>query len=433
LIAIHVAFLALFDLGHAPRVFLGLLAAAFVAYGWAVLRLEAHVGAAMSLVVAAVLRLLVLPIPPTLSDDILRYQWDGRVAMAGKNPYLLAPEAAELTPLRDALWHSMPHKDVPSVYPPGALGLFSIASRAPQPAWAIKILLTIADLVGCWLLLRLAAARGAPPGRALWYAWNPLVVLEIAGMGHVDGLMVPAMIATVWLLVRTRTRVRPRLAGAAAAFGVLVKLVPLVALPMWARQSRSPLRFSIAAGVVIGVVLAPVVVSTAGVPLGLVTYGVSWEFDGPLYEPLWRGIDAVDLDLWVKGRLDALKQQTGWHQQLNHLYPWVYPQLLAKLMLAALLAVLFGVSLRIRDPVRGSRWLFGALIVCSATVYPWYLLWVLPWAALERDRAWLVLSATIGLSYLPQTSSVALMPWTYLAIWSPPLLVSWITRRWSSN
>src|SRR5262249_54645536 len=103
----------------------------------------------------------------------------------------------------------------------------------------------------------------------------------------------------------------------------------------------------------------------------------------------------------------------------NFLYPYLYPQFLAKLLLAAGMAAAVLLSLRERDPVAGTGRLFGRLLLCSATVYPWYLLWVLPWAALRRDVAWRALLGLILLSYLPQASGVALWPWVYLGIWGP--------------
>ena len=431
LLATHVGLLALFDLGRAPAAFLALFACAFATYVWASLRLERTARVALILGVACLLRLLLVPLPATLSDDILRYQWDGRVLTAGFNPYRWAPEHDTLRDLRDDLWIAMPHKHVPTVYPPLALGLFSIASLTPSPALAIKLALVMADLLACWLLIGLARRRGDPAGRALWYAWNPLPVLEIAGMGHVDGLMVPLMVAAVAWVHRRRAGAALRAGGAAAA-AVLVKIVPIVALPLWARASRHPARFLLLAGAVLAAGVLPVAVATDGVPPGLVTYGVSWEFNGPLYEPLWRAFDRAELDVWAKERLDAAKARYGRHEQINHLYPFVYPQLLAKLALAGVLGILWLLALRSRDPVAGTLAVFAGVIACAATVYPWYLLWLLPWAALLRHPAALTLSFTMVFSYWPQLTDVPLMPWGYLAVWLPCALVL-IGRRWSSS
>jgi hypothetical protein len=82
-----------------------------------------------------------------------------------------------------------------------------------------------------------------------------------------------------------------------------------------------------------------------------------------------------------------------------------------------------------RDPVAGAAALFGALLLLSPTVYPWYLLWVLPWAALAGQARWLWAAAAAPLAYLPATAGVAWWPWLHLASWGPFLLLWWYERR----
>jgi hypothetical protein len=411
--------------------------------------------AAAVLAVAALVRLPLLALPPTLSDDLLRYLWDGRVAAAGANPYTLAPDAPELTPLRDELWQRLPHRQVPTVYPPLALASFSIAAALPRPILVWKALLTAVDLAGCAALLALARRRGLPAARAAWYAWSPLVALEVAGMGHVDALGVAAVVGAVLALspksaaegaggdrvtvaggvsaASRPSRFAVTAAAAAAAAGALAKLAPIAALPLLARASRRPRLFLALAVALVVAGLAPVVAAVGGVPPGLVVYGVSWEFAGPLYEPLWRLLDAAGADRAAAELLDRLKAATGWHDGANRLYPFLYPQLLAKLLLAAGAAAVVLRSLGEREPVLGSRRLFGGLLLCSATVYPWYLLWVLPWAALGRRAPWLVAAALAPLLYLPQHAGVELFPGVWAAVWGPPALVAaaaaWRARR----
>jgi hypothetical protein len=363
-----------------------------------------------------------LALPLTLSDDALRYLWDGRVALAGFNPYALPPDAPELEPLRDGLWRRLPHGEVPTVYPPLAVAAFSIASRLPFPVLGWKALVTAADLGTCALLLGLARRRGIPEGRTAWYAWSPLAALEVAGMGHVDALGVAACVG-LGLALCSRPP-RPLAGGTWAAAGVLAKLVPAAALPMWARQSGHPFRLLGTAAVLIATAVLPVIASTGGMPPGLVTYGISWEFNGPLYEPLWRLLDAVGTAPWLTRTLEALERRTELWYAWDWIYPYLYPQLLAKLLLAVGMAAAVLWSLREKDPVAGTLRLFGTLLLLSATVYPWYLLWVLPWAALTRHPAWLTLAGLILFSYLP------LSPWIYLAIWLPFTIL--LAASWKS-
>ncbi len=380
---------------------------------------------------AAVLRIVLLPLPPTLSDDVLRYVWDGRVAAAGFNPYELPPEADELEPLRDELWQRLPHRGVATVYPPLALSLFAVSAKLPNSTLVLKILLSTADLLTCWLLLRLADHRRVARHRVLLYAWNPLVALEVAGMGHVDALGVLAVVLTVQLLLARDPRSSS--AAVAAAAAVLAKVVPLVAWPAWARKSARPVVFL---GVGVGILVVawvPVLVATGGLPSGYIRYGLSWEFNGPLYEPLWRLLEGLDARSVLESLLDGAKAITGAHEFWNHLYPLNYPQLVAKLMLMAASLPLFIRAWRRDDPCRATGDVFALLVLFSATVYPWYLLWVLPWAALQRRRSWILLTALLPLSYVPQFLDVDLFPAVFCAIWVPFFVLLALEYRWFAD
>ena len=90
---------------------------------------------------AVLLRLLLLAAP--VSDDVNRYLWEGRVRLAGSNPYLLAPDDPMLEHLRDASWRQINHKEHPAVYPPLAQIVCTlIAAVWPSPA-AFKLVFLI--------------------------------------------------------------------------------------------------------------------------------------------------------------------------------------------------------------------------------------------------------------------------------------------------
>ena len=98
--------------------------------------------------------------PPAHSDDVYRYLWDGKVQRAGINPYRFAPDAVELTALRDADWARINNRQLPTIYPPLAEAAFAAAPSLG--AW--KLLVALADLAVALLLLcraRRPAASGA--------------------------------------------------------------------------------------------------------------------------------------------------------------------------------------------------------------------------------------------------------------------------------
>jgi hypothetical protein len=256
-------------------------------------------------------------------------------------------------------------------------------------------------------------------------------------MGHLEPIGVAASLAVALLLLRRR----PAGAGVAAAAAGLAKLVPFAALPMWALQTNasgvagkgtraaSMRAFLLPAIGLATLALAPVAFASGGVPAGLVTYALRWEYGGPLHEPLWRLLAAAHAPEAVKHGLDLMKESTGMHALWNRAYPWAYPQLLSRLALTLAAAGVVARSLTWRDPVRGGAGLFGGLLLCSPTVYPWYLLWVLPWAALAGRAPWLWAAAAAPLLYAPALFGAPLWPWIHLALWGP-FVVLWVVERW---
>lgn len=433
LLASYAGLFLIHDLAARPWLALTAIASAFVSLAWVVTTFD-HISLGRpTLVVLAIsiaLRLAALSLSPTLSDDIWRYVWDGKVAAGGENPYLLAPESDELAKLRGPLWQRLSHRQVETVYPPLALTLFSIASRSPAPVLTLRVVLTLLDLATCWLLLTLAHRLAVSPSRVLWYAWSPLPVLEVAGMGHVDALGVFLVTVVVALLLAGAGR-RVWWPAAVAAAAVLAKVVPLVAVPAWARHSRRPVLFVAVALGLVTVAFLPVFVSASGVPPGYMTFGISWEFNGPIFEPLWRIVEWVSLPERLDAVVDRAKEGANNHELWNRAYPLLYPQLLAKGALALIAGVWLVRLWRKDHPATVTGRVFGVLVLCSATVYPWYLLWILPWAALALHPAWLLLSALVFLSYLPQFAGVSLWPWVFAAIWAPFLVLLWWRPRWS--
>lgn len=415
----HAALLGLYELDRKLAWTLLLFGVGFLGMviGERLLAVAASPNVLAILAVGAILRVLVLPLEPSLSDDVYRYIWDGNVVVEGFNPYLLAPEDPVLEPLQGELWERLPHKDVPTVYPVVAEGMFALAARLPASLWVWKILLASVDLLTCGLLIFLLSRREVPLSRSVWYVWNPLVTIEVAGMGHVDGLGVAAVMLTMVLL---QARPRRLLLGAmTAAAAILIKIVPILALPIWFRESKNSIRFLAASGLMILAGAIPVLWSVGGVPPGLVEYGVSWEFNGPLFEPLWRLLEKFDFPVVVSNTLDRVKEITGAHEFWNRFYPFNYSQFVAKLLLLCGLCTSVVLAWRQRDTVIALRRVFGSVVIFSATVYPWYLLWVLPWAAITRHKGWLMLSGLLMLCYIPQFTDVPLYPWVHAAIWIP--------------
>ena len=71
-----------------------------------------------------VFRATLFPLYPSLSDDLFRYRWDGKMQVAGYNPYLLAPADPSLKHLRDQTYQAVNGKNYVAVYGPLSESLF---------------------------------------------------------------------------------------------------------------------------------------------------------------------------------------------------------------------------------------------------------------------------------------------------------------------
>ena len=194
-------------------------------------------GLTLILGTAALLRLVALPAPVFLSDDINRYIWDGRVQAAGINPYRYIPTASELEALRDPLIFPNINRSnyAPTIYPPVAQMLFLAANRIGGSVFAVKLVFVTIEAAGIGALIFILRAAGRPPEQILLYAWHPLPLWEIAGSGHVDAAVVTCATLALAAVVSGR-RVWSAVALAAAT---LVKFFPLVMAPALWRPARS--------------------------------------------------------------------------------------------------------------------------------------------------------------------------------------------------
>ena len=169
---------------------------------------------------AALIRVPLLATEPSLSDDIHRYVWEGRLVAGGLDPYEQAPDASELSDLASSSpeWEQINHRDLPAIYPAGAQWLFAgLASVRPDER-LFRAFFILADLALIALLGLLLRSRKSRPEWLLLYAWHPLVATEVASSGHYEPLAMLPLIAGLLLWTRSRQ------AAAVACWGAAVAL-----------------------------------------------------------------------------------------------------------------------------------------------------------------------------------------------------------------
>ena len=146
---------------------------------------------AFILVVAAILRVMLIPIDPE-STDINRYVWDGRVQGAGINPYGHIPADPALKFLRDDdIYPDINRKEyAPTIYPPMAQIVFYLTTRVSEQIWVMKSVMVAFDAIAILAVMRLMKARNIPPTRILLYAWHPVPIWQFAADGHIDAVAI---------------------------------------------------------------------------------------------------------------------------------------------------------------------------------------------------------------------------------------------------
>jgi alpha-1,6-mannosyltransferase len=183
--------------------------------------------------VAVAMRLLTLTAPPILSSDLYRYVWDGRVQLAGINPYRYLPADDELAFLRDEA--AYPHINrgdyAHTLYPPAAQAIFALAAIVTPGVFGMKVMIAAFDAIAIVVLILLLRVVGRDPSELLIYAWLPLPVWEFAGNAHIDGVAAGLLALALLIAVRGHSV----WSGIVLAAATLTKFLPAVVLPAFWR------------------------------------------------------------------------------------------------------------------------------------------------------------------------------------------------------
>src|SRR6201982_1961419 len=119
---------------HMPE-FIGLLLLAGIFYVIGVFWVERFpLGATALLIIlasAVFFRVVLLPAASTPSDDVYRYQWDGRVQRAHLNPYVVFPNAEGLEWLQNPEHPEPPGEETPTMYPSLREFAYKVIGEAP--------------------------------------------------------------------------------------------------------------------------------------------------------------------------------------------------------------------------------------------------------------------------------------------------------------
>ncbi len=316
-------------------------------------------------------------------SDMVRYRWDGRVQTLGYNPYLVKPDDPSVAWTHTDETRLMPSIHDQTPYPAAAQLFFRVMVSIADSSLLMKIALVVCDLLTIAVLLAWLRDTGRSPWLSLVYAWNPLVILEVAHSGHIDALGSLWIAVSAWML-STNRGMRAILAFVIA---VAVKLLPIVLLPLYWKRVR--VRDAAVGGVLLLLLYLPFA-SAGMLPLGAVPNVIEYvRFNGPAFK--W-------LALLVSPRA------------------------------AAAIAVLAGLGvaawMRRRysaDEPASWAWPMAVALVAAPVVYPWYLLYFTPFLFTRRALPLTVWTLSILPVYV-----VWELAYRYGHRWRVPVGVMWI-------
>jgi alpha-1,6-mannosyltransferase len=332
-------------------------------------------------VFALIMNFVLLPMDIFDAVDVFDYIIRGRMsAVYGLNPLSDTPNQVAGDPFYAyAAWHT-----VPSAYGPAWEAIANVTSRIAGDDFNTNIILfKLTSLIG-YIITALAVVlilREIAPKRALLgfliFAWNPLVVYMTGGGGHNDTLMTAGMLLGIYFLVK-----RWYVAGIAAAlFGALIKFIPILLIPLIVivalrdLSTRLRIRFLVLSAVVGGALI-------------LAFYG-----------PYWTGIDTLGISrrtTMYTGSIATLVRQTIAIPLDGHTGEAADTPAANNVIKYAIIGLMglfclseFWEVYEKRDPMRPihalTRILMFYLLVTCIWFQSWYVLWVIPLAAVLEN------------------------------------------------
>ncbi|MCA8959393.1 MAG: DUF2029 domain-containing protein [Planctomycetes bacterium] len=327
--------------------------------------------------VGVAIRVPFLASPPVFSDDVYRYLWDGRVQSAGFDPYGIAPNDPRLDGVEadraaaDRVRDRVNHPEIPTIYPPLLELVFRGVASTKSGLVGWRGLLLLADLLTAFAILRVSMRRGRDPRWVALYLWHPLPVIESAWSAHTEAIAVSFFATGVAAVVTQRRWI----AALSIGLGGAAKLLPFGYLPYLAR--RVGWKWASASIGVAALTAVPFLgVDIERASAGLRTYAEGWYFNDVIFRPL--------------GDLLGLQPENRLLQST---------QLWRRVLQGAWVVLCLGVAWRGHNPVRVALVMALGFVLLTPTLHPWYVLWLLPFAAMEGSLAGVVLASTVLFAY----------------------------------
>jgi alpha-1,6-mannosyltransferase len=338
---------------------------------------------------ALTLRLVFIAAIPNFSQDFYRFIWDGRLILSGLNPYLTTPDnlmisQPNLFPQMKTLFEGMGVLSAGhySNYPPLHQLPFILAAIISKHSILgsvviLRLLLIGADIGILFFGKKLLRKLQLPTRNIYWFILNPLVIVELTGNLHFEGLM---LFFFVLVLYYVHTK-KWHLAALTMALSIAVKLVPILSLPLFLNKLgwKKSIRFCLTVGIVFMLLFAPFLkdnfFENYSATIGL--WFSKFEFNASFYYLLNWGLETI-LNFELIHSMGVIVVSFIGLQI-------IYQLLQNKTKTTALITTVL--------------WVFTGYYLISTTVHPWYIISLLLLSIFTPFKFARVWSYTLILSY----------------------------------
>ena len=336
-------------------------------------------------------RIIFLLAIPFLSQDVYRFIWDGQLCLQGINPYTISPdtimqEGTIAFPNQTYLVEKMGELSASnfSNYPPFKQLLFTISAflsggSVLSNVVFLRLFIILADIGFYCGAIRLLKHFNLKSSLVYLYFLNPLVILELSGNLHFEGIMVCFFVWGLYAL----TQKKIVQSGLAYGVSILTKLIPLLFVFLFIRSIawRKWILFcSITAGLCL-IAFVPFVDLNSPMDF-LKTTGLwftNFEFNGSIYN-LIRAIGMA----YVGYNPIAV----------------VGKGIMIVLILLVTLLSFNKKNSSYLGTIRNMVLLLSLYFFISTTVHPWYIITLLGISIFTNYRFVLLWSFTVMLSYV---------------------------------
>lgn len=317
---------------------------------------------------------------PNLSDDYFRFIWDGLLTTKEISAFQYLPSTVlELKIIDNAnLFSSLNSPEYFSVYPPVCQFIFAlgavISPNSPIGAVIVmKVCLLIFEVGTIFLLKHLLTKFDLGTHKVVYYALNPLVIVEFSNNLHFEASMIFFTLLAITLLIYEQFYQSAVLFG----FAICTKFLPILFLPFLFRRIGfvKTIIYGVIAGITSVLLFYPFmnqeILLNIFDSIGL--YFHTFEFNGSIYY----------LSKWLRYEVFAY-------------FPLIFGGI----------ALLLYVFILMRDKNTWASFFEGITLTLtvyfafSSTVHPWYIAGILPFFVFTNYRYLIVWTALLPLTYI---------------------------------